>query len=175
MLTQHDESGRMSRPIVRVAVWGIAIGIAVMILTVGVVNGFQNEIRKKVTGFGSHIQISPFDTNTSFETDSMNSHQPSVQAIRRIPGIRRVQPYATKNGIIKNKEQLLGVVVKGVDSSFDWSFFSQNLKRGEILNLGDTVSDRVLVSEHIATKMNLEVENRHDREFLLLQEFTIPD
>ena len=166
MLTQHDESGRMSRPIVRVAVWGIAIGIAVMILTVGVVNGFQNEIRKKVTGFGSHIQISPFDTNTSFETDSMNSHQPSVQAIRQIPGIRRVQPYATKNGIIKNKEQLLGVVVKGVDSSFDWSFFSQNLKRGEILNLGDTVSDRVLVSEHIATKMNLEVGKKMKMFFL---------
>jgi lipoprotein-releasing system permease protein len=166
MLTQRDESGRMSRPIVRVAVWGIAIGVAVMILTVGVVNGFQNEIRKKVTGFGSHIQISPFDTNTSFESDSMNRNRESVEAVKSIPGIRNVQPYATKNGIIKSKDQLLGVVVKGVDSSFDWSFFSQNLKSGKILNLGDTVSDRVLVSEHIAAKMNLQLGKKMKMFFL---------
>lgn len=166
MLTQRDESGRMSRPIVRVAVWGIAIGIAVMILTVGVVNGFQNEIRKKVTGFGSHIQISPFDTNTSFESDSMNGNQPSVAAIKNIPGIRHVQPYATKNGIIKSKDQLLGVVVKGVDSSFDWSFFAQNMKSGKVLELSDTVSDRVIVSENIATRMNLELGKKMKMFFL---------
>jgi lipoprotein-releasing system permease protein len=166
MLTQRDESGRMSRPIVRVAVWGIAIGVAVMILTVGVVNGFQNEIRKKVTGFGSHIQISPFDTNTSFESDSMDRTRESVEAVKLIPGIRKVQPYATKNGIIKSKDQLLGVVVKGVDSSFDWSFFSQNLKSGKILNLGDTISDRVLVSEHIAAKMNLQLGKKMKMFFL---------
>lgn len=166
MLTQKDESGRMSRPIVRVAVIGISIGMMVMILTLAVVTGFQNEIRKKVTGFGSHIQISPFDSNESYESDSMSKFQPSVEEIKKIPGIRHVQVFATKAGIIKSKEQLLGVVLKGVDQDFDWAFFQKNLVKGKIFSLTDTVSDQVLISQYMANKMQLEVGKKIKMFFL---------
>lgn len=166
MLTQKDESGRMSRPIVRVAVIGISVGMMVMILTLAVVTGFQNEIRRKVTGFGSHIQISPYDNNESYETDSMNRFQPTVEEVKSIPGIRHVQVFATKAGIIKSKEQLLGVVLKGVDTDFDWAFFQKNLVKGNVFTFPDTASDRVLISEYMANKMQLEVGKKFKMFFL---------
>lgn len=166
MLTQKDESGRMSKPIVRVAQIGIAIGMMVMILTLAVVQGFQNEIRKKVTGFGSHIQITPYDNNESMETDSMSSIQPSVEALKSYPGIRHIQAFAIKAGIIKNKEQLLGVQLKGVGSDFDWDFFKHNLVEGEIFDYPDTIGDRVLVSRYMADKLELEVGKKMRMFFL---------
>lgn len=167
MLTQRDESGRMSKPIVRVAVVGIAIGMMVMILTLSVVQGFQDEIRKKVTGFGSHIQITAYDTNeSSFEADSISMHQPSVDAIKSFPEIRHIQVFAYKHGIIKNKEQLLGVMLKGVGTDFDWEFFKRNLKEGEIFNFPDTIGDRVLVSQYMADKLELEVGKKVKMFFL---------
>jgi lipoprotein-releasing system permease protein len=166
MLNQADASGRISRPIVRVAVGGIAVGLAVMILTLAVMSGFQQEIRKKVIGFGSHIQVMGFDTNESFETDSLNRNQPSIEVVKTIPGIRHVQVFATKAGIIKNDNQLMGVVLKGVDKDFDWSFFRQNLVEGTIFDLPDTTSDRVLVSRYIADKMGLEIGKKFRMFFL---------
>lgn len=166
MLNQADASGRMSRPIVRVAVGGIAVGMIVMILTLAVMTGFQQEIRKKVIGFGSHIQITGFDTNESFETDSLGRNQPSVEALKGMPGIRHIQVYAHKAGIIKSGDQLLGVVLKGVDKDFDWSFFKESLKEGEVLKLTDTVTDRVVISRYIADKMNLQIGKKFRMFFL---------
>jgi lipoprotein-releasing system permease protein len=167
MLSQTGKDGRMSKPIVRVAVGGIAVGLAVMIMTLAVMNGFQKSIRQKVIGFGSHIQITGYDTNESFETDSLNRNQPSVEAMKKYPGVRHIQAYATKAGIIKTGSQLMGVVLKGIDKDFDWSFFKQNLKEGNIFTLPDTASNDVLVSRFIANKMNLEVGKKFRMYFLL--------
>jgi len=166
MLTQKDESGRMSKPIVRVAVAGISIGITVMILTIAVVQGFQDEIRNKVTGFGAHIQISPYDSNFSLETDSLNRNQPTVEALKSFPGIRHIQPFAIKAGIIKSKDQLLGVMLKGIDKDFDWEFFGKNLKEGEVFTFADTTGDRVLISEYMANKLELAVGKKVKMFFL---------
>lgn len=166
MLTQKDESGRMSKPIVRVAVGGIAVGIMVMILTLAVVQGFQDEIRKKVTGFGSHIQITHYDSNISLEADSLNRNQPTVEALKDFPGVRHIQVFAVKAGIIKNKEQLLGVMLKGVDNEFDWDFFRKNLVQGEVFGYPDTVGDRVMVSQYMADKLGLEVDKKIKMFFL---------
>ncbi|MEO5643062.1 MAG: ABC transporter permease [Bacteroidia bacterium] len=166
MLNQADADGRMSRPIVRVAVGGIAVGLAVMILTLSVMNGFQKSIRQKVIGFGSHIQVTGFDTNESFETDSMNRNQPTMEEVKKLPGVRHVQVFGLKPGIIKSGDQLLGVVLKGVAKDFDWSFFRQNLKEGKIFNLPDTVSNEVMVSRYIADKMGLKVGKKFRMFFL---------
>ncbi|HEU4716493.1 MAG TPA: ABC transporter permease [Bacteroidia bacterium] len=173
MLVQTDSSGRMSRPISRVAVGGIAVGLAIMILTLAVMNGFQQEIRRKVIGFGSHIQITGFDNNNSFETDSVNRHQPTVDALRSMPGIRHIQVYATKAGIIKSGAQLMGVLLKGIDTDFDWTFFKKNLKEGNLFVLPprtpqhpDTATEDVLVSKYIADKMELKVGKKFKMFFL---------
>ena len=170
MLNQADSSGRISKPIVRVAVGGIAIGIAVMILTLAVMNGFKQSIRQKVIGFGSHIQITAYNTNESFEMDSMSKVQPSIENIKKLPGVRHVQVFATKAGIIKTDDQLMGVVLKGIDKNFDWLFFKQNLKEGKIFECQDTISDQVLVSRFIANKMNLQIGKKYRMFFLLNNE-----
>jgi lipoprotein-releasing system permease protein len=166
MFTQQSTGGGMSKPIVRVAVGGIVVGLAVMILTLAVMNGFQKSIRQKVIGFGSHIQIMGFDNNASFEADSVNRNQPTIEQVKKIPGVKHVQVFGIKPGIIKTGDQLLGVVLKGVDKDFDWSFFKQNLKEGKIFDLPDTVSNQVLVSKYIADKMGLEVGKKFRMYFL---------
>ncbi len=169
MTAQTAASGRISRPIVRVAVGGIAIGLAVMLLALAVMNGFQGEIRKKVTGFGSHIQITGYDSNESLEADSMSRFQASVDALKKLPNIRHIQVYATKAGLVKAGDQLSGVVLKGIDRDFDWSFFKQNLREGSIINLPadtDSSSTEVLISRFIAKRLKLNVGDKFRMYFL---------
>lgn len=169
MTAQTAASGRISRPIVRVAVGGIAIGLAVMLLALAVMNGFQGEIRKKVTGFGSHIQITGYDSNESLEADSMSRFQPSVDALKQQSNIRHIQVYATKAGLVKAGDQLSGVVLKGIDRDFDWSFFKQNLREGNIINLpadSDSSSTEVLISRFIAKRLKLNVGDKFRMYFL---------
>ncbi|MCA6361930.1 MAG: ABC transporter permease [Bacteroidetes bacterium] len=169
MTSQAAASGRISRPIVRVAVGGIAVGLAVMLLALAVMNGFQGEIRKKVIGFGSHIQITGYDSNESLEADSLNRFQPSVEALKQQPNIRHIQVYATKAGLVKAGDQLSGVVLKGIDRDFDWSFFSQNLREGRLLSLpaqADSTSTEVLISRVIANKLKLNTGDKFRMYFL---------
>ncbi len=169
MTAQTAASGRISRPIVRVAVGGIAIGLAVMLLALAVMNGIQGEIRKKVTGFGSHIQITGYDSNESLEADSMSRFQPSVDALKQQSNIRHIQVYATKAGLVKAGDQLSGVVLKGIDRDFDWSFFKQNLREGNIINLpadSDSSSTEVLISRFIAKRLKLNVGDKFRMYFL---------
>ena len=117
------EETSFSRPINVIAIIGIAMGLAVMILAVSILTGFKKEIREKVVGFGSHIQIMNFDSNISFETTPISDTQTFIFKIKEIPGIRHVQVFATKAGIIKTDEDIQGVVLKGIGSDFDWSYF----------------------------------------------------
>lgn len=91
-------------PIINIAILGIALGMAVMIIAIAIVTGFQSEIRDKVIGFGSHIQITNYDFNSSFEPNPINKNQQFYPHLDTIPGIRHIQVYATKAGIIKNRQ-----------------------------------------------------------------------
>lgn len=169
MTSQTAASGRISRPIVRVAVGGIAVGMAVMLLALAVMNGFQSEIRKKVIGFGSHIQITGYDSNESLEADSMSRIQPSVAALGQLPNVRHVQVFATKAGLVKAGDQLSGVVLKGVDRDFDWSFFRHNLREGQLLRLpqhADSSSTEVLLSRFLSNRLKLGVGDKFRMYFL---------
>jgi lipoprotein-releasing system permease protein len=106
--------GSYSGPIIRIAIISVALGLAVMIVSVAIVTGFQREIKEKVSGFGSHIQIAKFDSNNSFEFAAINKDQPLYHSLPKIDGIRHVQVFATKAGIIKTNDQIQGVIFKGV-------------------------------------------------------------
>ena len=98
-----------------------------MILSVAIVTGFKKEIRNKVIGFGSHIQLVNFDSNSSYETTPVSGNQPWLNGIRKIKGVKNIQSFATKPGIIKTDDEIHGIVLKGVASDFDCSFFKANL------------------------------------------------
>jgi lipoprotein-releasing system permease protein len=146
-----------SRPINVIAITGIAMGIAVMILAVSVLTGFKKEIREKVVGFGSNIQIVNFDSNISFETTPVSDSQPFIPKIKNLPGIKHVQVFATKAGIIKTDEEIQGVVLKGIASDFDWTYFSKNMVEGSVFSIPDTGRpiNKVIISRKISDMLNL--------------------
>jgi lipoprotein-releasing system permease protein len=162
-----EQKGRISRPIVKIAVWGIALGMAVMILTLAIVSGFQKEIRDKVVGFGAHIQITNYDSNNSLEPAPVTYNPALVTMIRHIPGVQHVQSYAIKAGIIKTQDDLLGVVMKGVGKDFNWDFFRHNIVAGTSFTVSDTaLSNKILISRYIADKLKLKTGDRFKMYFI---------
>ncbi len=150
-----------SKPMIKIAVIGIALGLAVMILSIAIVTGFKSEIRNKVIGFGAHIQIVNFDANTSFETNPLNKNQDFYPAMEEIEGIKHIQIFATKAGIIKAKEEIQGVVLKGVDSRFDWHFFDNYIVAGKSFKVNDTITnDSLVISKSIASLLKLDVGDK---------------
>ena len=149
-----------SKPIVKIAILGITLGLAVMILTLAVVTGFQKEIRDKIIGFGSHIQITNYDNNESYEGTSIDRNQPFLADLKKYSPIRHVQSFATKAGIIKTKTELQGVVVKGVGIDFDWEFFRKNIIAGSPFTVSDSgKSDKILISKFHAEKLKLKLND----------------
>jgi len=146
-----------SRPIVRIAVLSIALGVAVMIVSVAIVTGFQKEIRNKVIGFGGHIIISNYDENVSMESSPVSINQKFYPSLSQEEGIDHIQVFATKAGIIKTDEEIQGVVLKGVGSDFDWSFFNDKIIKGKSFKVSDTgKTNDILVSEYVASQLKLD-------------------
>lgn len=143
-------------PAVRIAMIGIALGLAVMILSVAIVVGFKKEVRNKVIGFGSHIQITNFDNNASYESTPVAVSDTLLNHLRAFPGIRHTQVFATKPGILKTESDFQGIVLKGVGADFDWTFFRNNLKEGELPVFdGDKASADVLISRYLSDLLGL--------------------
>ena len=154
-------NSRFSRPIIRIATLAIALSVAVMILATAVVTGFQKEIRDKVIGFGSHIQITHFADGNSYESQKISKIDSLKTSLEGIDDITHIQTFATKAGIIKTKEEIQGVVLKGVGSNFNPSFFENNLKAGNIEVYNDTLtSSKVLISNKLAKQLQLQVDDK---------------
>ena len=156
LIKGRREGTSFSRPINVIAIVGIAVGLAVMILAVAILTGFKQQIREKVVGFGSHIQITNFDANISFETVPISGAQEFVPKIKQIPGIKHIQVFATKAGIIKTDDEIQGVVLKGIGSDFDWNYFSRNMVDGSVFEVTDTGrTDKVIISKKVSDMLRL--------------------
>ena len=156
IISERQKGNKISRPIVTIAVVGIALGIAAMIISTATVTGFKNQIRDKVIGFGSHIQILNYDSNTSFETSPINKNIKDKAGLNSIKGINHIQVYATKAEIIQTGKEIQGVVLNGIDHDFDWSFFEKNLVEGNIFQIYDSIrSNQVIISKHIGDLLHL--------------------
>jgi len=139
-----------------IAVLSISLGITVMVIAISVVTGFQNEIKNKVIGFGSHIQISNFDYNLSYEAKPISKTQDFYRYIPTLPGVENIHVFGTKPGIIKTNDDIHGVIFKGVGSDYDWKFFKDNLIDGQVLAINDTVrTDQIIISSYISKLLQL--------------------
>ena len=154
-----SKSGNISGPIIKVALLAVTLGLAIMIITLAVVSGFKKEVTEKVTGFASHLVISNMDSNSSFEVSQpINKNQSFYPSLQDLPNFEHIQVYATKSGIIQTDGEMQGVVLKGISSDFDWSFFDKSIIEGTKVTLNDSVkSNDVLISSYIAKLMKLEV------------------
>lgn len=150
----------ISAQIVTIAVASISLGLAIMLVAVSVLFGFKSQIREKIVGFSSHFQVVNFDANNSYETQPIEMAPNILSDFRNAPGVQHIQFYATKPGIIKTDDHIHGIVLKGVDAQFDWSFFNKNLKEGMLPLLTDTApSNDVLVSQKVANLLNLKTND----------------
>ncbi len=162
-MLKGSESGEksFSKPIVSIALAGIALGMAVMILSMAIVTGFKAEVRNKVTGFGAHIQITGLTMNNSYESEAMERKPALPGQIAEMPTVKSVSVFATKPGIVETETDIHGVITKGIGADFDWSFFSDTIVAGALPQYSDTVmSNQVLVSAELARILKLEVEDR---------------
>mgnify|MGYP002740805489 FL=1 len=154
--TNNSDKTRVDRPAIRIAIAGVAIGLAVMLVSVSVVFGFKNTIRDKVVGFGSHIQVANFMALQTAEQYPIQMGDSMLSVLKRIPGVNHVQRYAIKQGILKTETDFLGVAFKGIASEYDISFIRENLVEGVIPKFSDTrATQQILISKTIADQLNL--------------------
>lgn len=153
-----DDNGKrkVSRPAVRIAMLGIAVGLAVMIISVSVVVGFKHTIRDKVVGFGSHLIVADFMTLQGNEEYPICMDDSMTNVLRHIEGVKHVQRYAYKQGMLKTDSDFLGVMFKGVGPDFDPSFLQENLIDGTIPTFSaEKSTNQLLISKPIADKLRL--------------------
>jgi lipoprotein-releasing system permease protein len=158
---------RFSRPVIRIAITAIALSLTVMLMSLAIIKGFQNEITDKVIGFSSHIQVSNFSNGNSYESTLLKNTDSLKLSLSNIEGIKHIQSYATKAGIIKTDEEIQGVVLKGVGKDFNPLFLQSILVEGQIPNFGTTKkSKEVLLSAIIAKQLNLGINDDFEMYFI---------
>jgi lipoprotein-releasing system permease protein len=151
-----------SKLIVRIAIIGIMLGLGVMILSLAIVRGFKKEIREKLRGFSGDIEVFKYDLNNSYENSPFHADTNFVKKARTISLITKVMPFATKPGIIKVNNEIEGVVLKGVDKNYDWSFFKKSIISGNVIDFKDTVQSKkqLLISQTIANRLKLKIGDK---------------
>ena len=183
IIKKDGSKDAVSKPIVRISLASISIGIAVMLITVSIVTGFQEKVREKVIGFGSHIQISKLEDNTSMESSPIYIEQDFTTELTANPSIKHFQHFAYKPAILQTdfdtsffkvngkdtsviNRDILGVLFKGIDETFDWSFFHDKLIDGQIIDSTSSNND-IMISEYIANLLHYKVGDKVNSYFVL--------
>lgn len=172
IFSSKENRNNLSHRIVNIALFGIILGLVVLILSVAIVTGYKSEVGRKVIGFGSHLQIVNLDSNQSFETSPISQNQDFLPELKNIEGVRHVEVFATKPGIIRTEDEIQGVVLKGIGPDFDWSFFLENKVAGEPFQIQDTVrSNKIWISQQMARLLKVKIGDNLTMFFISQSEF----
>lgn len=153
-----DRTRRVSKPAIRIATIGVAIGLAVMIVSVSVVLGFKHTIRNKVIGFGSHITVADFMSLQNSELYPITINDSLLKALYKIQGVKHIQRFAYTQGILKTDDDFLGVTLKGVGPEFDSTFIHNNMVAGSFPKFSDNSNQqKIILSKTIADKLKMKV------------------
>lgn len=178
----YSENGaerKVSRPAIRIATAGVAIGLAVMIVSVCIVFGFKHTIRDKVIGFGGHITVANFMSLHGNEQRPVVINDSMINTLNGIKGVKSVQRYAFKQGILKTDSDFLGVAFKGIATDYDTTFIHNNIISGHIPEFNDSVSkNKIVISKIMADMLKLKVGDKVfayfiDNEDVRLRRFTV--
>ena len=154
----EGDGHQVSRPAIRIATIGVAIGIAVMIITVSVILGFKHTIRDKIVGFGSHIQVTSYAAQQTAIPVPISLTKQEIQQLRQLPNVRHLERYVLTQGILKTDSDFLGVAFKGIDQHYDLTFLRQCMVEGDLPVFNDTKSsNKLVISRQIANTLHLKV------------------
>lgn len=158
--SNKDKSGQtFSAPVIKVAISGIAIGIIIMIISLAIGQGFKKEIREKLAGFNGHINIINYDYNLSLEANPISENEDLLKNLYEINGIKNIQKFATKPGLIKSNNEMQGVVLKGIGSDYDTTFISSMIVEGKIPDLTQSSpQNEILISKPLANLLKLKLD-----------------
>ena len=157
----QGDKRKVSRPVIRIATLGVAIGLAVMLISVSVVLGFKHTIRDKVIGFGSHITVGDFLTIQGTDQYPIEMGDSMMNVLKSIKGVDKVQRYAMKQGILKTDSDFLGVMFKGIAEEYDTTFLHNNMVEGTIPTFSSEASkQQIVISKMIADQLHLHAGDR---------------
>jgi len=146
--------------VTKIAIISIAIGLAIMIVSFAILEGFRNEIQTKIFSFAAHLQVKKYDTNNSFEGEPISTRLVESD-LKSIPDIKNMQPYTFKTAIAKAGDEVLGLILKGVDKSYDLAPMRSNLVAGKTISFSDTAaSNDIMISQQIADKLKLNIGDK---------------
>ncbi len=152
---------RVSRPAIQIATAGVALGVAVMLLSIFVVLGFKREVEGKIAGFGGHIQIVNYETLRSAEAQPLVVDDSLIARLEAIEGVQHAQRFCTKTGMLKTEDDFSGVSFRGVGPEYDTLFLHRHLTEGCVPLFSDTASTgQMLLSETLARRLSLHVGDR---------------
>ena len=152
---------RFSRPAIRIALLGVAIGVVVMLVSLAVVLGFKREVSEKVIGFGSHIQVLSLTQNQNYEMMPVLTNDTLMRKVRQVRGIGRIQKFATKIGILKTEENFRGLTFKGVGEDYSLSFLQSCLIEGQMPKFSaKEATNEILLSQKVASDWGVKTGDR---------------
>lgn len=160
-ISKGTKNSRLSKPIVQIAIIGIALGMAVMIITIFIVKGFQQEVRDRTVAFGSHIQITKYSNNNSLEPQPLKETQSFLNEIKSDKRIENIEQFATKNGIIKTKSENEGIVLKGIGLNYDWGFIGNHIIEGKVFDTNKQTDTRpILISKILSDRLEIKTGDK---------------
>lgn len=165
LISQRNLKGKKTEPAVRIAIIGIAVGLAVMIVAWSVVLGFRQEVRNKVIGVNAHIQLTSYYSNFTYEMDPVRISDTLISGIQSVDGVSHIQRLYTKPGMIKTENDFQTIILKGIDATFDQTFIREALTEGEMPDIS-APTNQVLISDFLAKKLHLKVGDAFPTYFL---------
>lgn len=155
LYSTRDGKRHLSRPAVTIAQWGVTIGTIVMFISICIIVGFKNQVRDKVVGFGGHIQIQNYNTNSE-NSSPVTTDSTFMQSLSAIDGIKHIQQYVQTTGIVLTGREYEGIMLKGVGSSYDLSFFASSIVEGKLPEFtAQTPSNAIVISKITASRLKL--------------------
>ena len=160
IIANKDYKSSISSPIIKIAITAIALGLIIMMVAVATASGLQQKIRDKMSGFKGHIQITNYDNNHSdVSTVPISKNQSFYPSFKNIEGIKNVQVYANKTGLIRTETSFEGIVFKGVSIDYDWTFFKEYLLEGELPNFNQKRTRDVLLSKMLVDRLQVRLND----------------
>jgi lipoprotein-releasing system permease protein len=156
-----QNKGSISKPIVKIGIIGITLGVCVMLLTVSIVLGFKNEIINKITGLTTHVVVSSVNRNASNEPEPISMSEDTIQILKKLPFVKHIQKTAFKNGLLKTDTENEGILLKGVDKEYDFTFLNKHITEGRLPDFSsDETSKEIFISEVLARRMDLKLDGK---------------
>ena len=146
-----------SKLIVRIAIAGVMLSLAVMILSIAIIKGFKTEIQDKVRGYLGDVQITRFDLNNSFEHSPFSLDTETINQLKKNQNIDFFYPFATKPAIISANNEIEGINFKGIDKTYRWDYIEKHIISGTIINFADSAAamQELLISNYTAKRLKL--------------------